>query len=285
MSAGSRLSARFRLGEGARGARRMQHSPAFRWLVRAGFVARALTYALVGALTVSLAVGAGTDGVAADQQGALALIARSAIGEAALAVIAAALLCYSLWKFIQGIAGQGPEGGGSPKTWDRISNLAGGIVYLAFFGVALRTLLGSERNSSSQPRRAAAGILGWPGGPLLVAIAGIVLLGVSAYQIYDALSGNFTKEVKTARMREPERRTFRALGKVGITARALAFALIGYFIFVTALNYDSRDAVGLDGALARLHQQPFGPELVGLAGAGFLVFAAYSVLEGRYRRL
>jgi hypothetical protein len=43
--------------------------------------------------------------------------------------------------------------------------------------------------------------------------------------------------------------------------------------------------VGLDGALARIHHQPFGPWLLGLAAAGLLVFAVYSLFEARYRRL
>jgi hypothetical protein len=263
----------------------MHHSKAFDLLVRAGFWARALTYALIGALAISLAAGAGTDGVAADQQGALALIARSAVGEVALAVIAASLLSYSLWKFIQGIAGRGPEGGGGPKARERVSNIAGGIVYLAFFALALRTLLGSEGSSSGQPRHAAAGVLGWPGGPLLVGTAGVVLLAISISQIYGAAAEHFTKQVKTSRMSASRRRAFVVLGKIGLTARALAFALIGYFVIVTALDYNSRDAVGVDGALARLHHEPFGPVLVAVAGAGFVVFAAYSVLEGCYRRL
>lgn len=38
-------------------------------------------------------------------------------------------------------------------------------------------------------------------------------------------------------------------------------------------------------ALARMHQQPAGPWLLGLVAVGLLVFAAYSMLEARYRRL
>jgi hypothetical protein len=41
----------------------------------------------------------------------------------------------------------------------------------------------------------------------------------------------------------------------------------------------------VDGALARLHHQPFGPWIVGLVAVGLLTFAVYSFFEGRYRRL
>jgi hypothetical protein len=269
-----------------RNAEQLESSQALHWLVRAGFAARVLTYAVMGGLAAALALGAGTDGVAPNQQGALALIDRSASGEVALVLVAAGLLSYAIWKFTQAILGRGPEGGGSPKTWDRFSNAAGGVAYVAFFMVAVQALAGSSGgDSSSQTKHAAAGVLGWPGGPVLVAVAGGVLLAISAYQIYEALSGHFAREVKTAHMGHAERRMFMWLGKVGITARAMAFGLVGYFVVITAVTYDPRQAVGVDGALARLHHQTLGPELVGLAGLGFMVFAAYSVLEGRYRRL
>jgi hypothetical protein len=56
-------------------------------------------------------------------------------------------------------------------------------------------------------------------------------------------------------------------------------------VLETALDYNPREATGLDGALARVHHQPFGPWLLGLAAAGLIVFAAYSLFEARYRRL
>jgi hypothetical protein len=86
-------------------------------------------------------------------------------------------------------------------------------------------------------------------------------------------------------MGQLERRVFMTLGRIGLVARALVFALVGYFLVKTAIDFNPHDAVGLDGALARVHRQPFGPWLLGLAAAGLLVFAAYSLLEARYRRL
>jgi Domain of Unknown Function (DUF1206) len=234
---------------------------------------------------MSLALGAGTDGADPSQQGALGLISRSAIGDAALVLIAAGLLAYAVWKLEQGIFERGPEGGGSGKTFDRVGNVAGGVGYLLFFGVAIKTLTGSAGNGSSGPRHAAAGVLGWPGGQVLVAIAGVVLMAVSAYQVYDAVRGGFAEDSKTEQMGPDERRWFMAIGRVGLSGRALVFVLIGYFLVRTAIDFNPSKAVGVDGALARLHQQPYGPWLVGLVGLGFMVFAAFSFFETRYRRL
>jgi hypothetical protein len=63
------------------------------------------------------------------------------------------------------------------------------------------------------------------------------------------------------------------------------FGLIGYFVLKTAIEFNPHEAVGLDGALGRVHHESFGPVLLGLAAAGLLVFAVYSLFEARYRRL
>lgn len=260
-------------------------SRAFRWLVRAGFVARGVSYAVVGALALALAAGAGTGGTPANQQGALALLDQGWLGELALIVLAAGLLAYALWKLIQGIFGHGPEGGGSAGVIDRLGSVAGGIAYIIFFALAIRTLIKGVGGSSGGPKHEAAGVLGWPGGPVLVGIGGAVLIGVSAYQSYDAVTGGFAEQAKTGRMGKEQRRLHLLLGRVGLTARALVFALIGYFLVKTAIDYNSKSAVGVDGALARLHHQAFGPWLVGLVAVGLLTFAAFSLFESRFRRL
>src|SRR5947209_20538188 len=81
-------------------------------LVRVGFLARGLTYGVIGGLALALALGAGTDGTAPNQQGALGLVAGAPLGIVALAVAAIGLLAYAAWKLLQGVRGHGPEGGG-----------------------------------------------------------------------------------------------------------------------------------------------------------------------------
>ncbi len=254
-------------------------------LIRAGFVARALTYGLIGVLTLALALGAGTSGKAPNQQGALALVASAPLGAVAVILIAAGLLAYAGWKLLLAVRGRGPEGGGDPEPTSRIANLAAALSYLALFAIAVQVLGGSSRGESKTPSHAAAGVLGWPGGPWLVGLAGAVLIGVSAYQVWSAIRGEFTQESKTGEMSPEQRRTFRLVGRIGLTARSLVFVLIGYFLLDTALTFDPAKAVGVDGALGRLHHEPLGPWLTGLVALGLIIFAAFSLFEARYRRL
>jgi hypothetical protein len=254
--------------------------------VRVGFLARGVSYGLVGALALALAFGAGTGGTKADQQGALELIARAPLGFVALIVIAAGLLAYAIWKLSQALFGRGPEGGGGSKLSERAINAGGGVVYLLLCALAIEILAGrGAGGSSGSPQKAAGGVLSWPGGPWIVGIAGVALIAGAGYQAYYGASGRFTKQDKTEEMTADQLERFRLIGKVGFIGRAVVLALIGYFLVQSAINYDPRNAVGVDGALARLHHQTLGPWLVGLVGIGLLVFGLFSLHEARYRRL
>src|SRR5579863_2132933 len=263
-----------------------ERSRPFRVLVRVGFLARGLTYGVIGALAIALACGAGTAGTQPDQQGALALVAGAPLGFVAIIVIAVGMLAYAVWKLTQAIRGRGPEGGGDPGLASRVANAGAGIGYLLFCAVAVRILAGSGTgNSNGSAKHAAAGILGWPAGRFLVGAVGVTLVAACAYQAYYAFTERFTREAKTEEMSVDERRIYCAAGKVGLISRALVFALCGYFLSETAITYYPSTAVGVDGALARLHHQTLGPWVLGLVGVGLLVFAAFSLYDARYRRL
>ena len=104
----------------------------------------------------------------------------------------------------------------------------------------------------AQPKKTTAGVLQWPAGRELVAAAGVLFIGIAAYQAYLGLSKKFLSTRRPARCRQPVLQGVHAVGEVGLVARAVAFALIGVFALKAARDYTPKDAVGIDGALARL---------------------------------
>jgi hypothetical protein len=253
--------------------------------VRTGFLARGLTYALIAAIAIRLAVDGHQPGASPNQQGALTLVTRAPLGRAVLVAIAVGLLAYALWKLALAYIGIGFEGRGSRTVKDRVANLAGGVAYLAFFALAVHVLTGSSGSQAQAQRSAAAGVLGWPGGSWLVGIAGVVMIAISAYQIYSALRADFAEENKVGEMTERPWRLFLILGRAGLTARALVFVLVGYFLVRTATDVRSPRRLGVDGALDAVQKLPFGSWLLGFVALGLLLFAAFSLFEARYQRL
>jgi hypothetical protein len=253
------------------------------WPARAGFVARALVYGIVGVLALQLALGVG--GKAASQQGAFQTLAQQPLGKALLVLVAIGLAGYALWRLFRGLLGHGVETGEDSAT-ERIGALGSGVTYGLLCIAAVKILLGSgTQGGSQQTQKAAGGVLGWPGGQWLVGLAGLILVGIAAYQAYRGLSKNFLDESKTEEMSASVRRWVARIGIVGHLARAVVFGLTGIFLIKAALEYDPNAAVGLDGALRKLAEQSYGSVLLGIVAAGLIAFGLYSLVDARYHRI
>jgi len=265
-------------------AEQAKNSRAFEVASRAGFVARGVIYALIGALAVKLAVGAG--GKATNQKGALQTISHQPFGKLLVLVLAVGFGGYALWRFVQAAYGRGPEGGGGESAFKRISALGSGLAYAALCVTAITILTGSSGSSSSgSPKKATAGVLGWTGGRYLVGIAGLVLLGIAGYQVYRGVTKKFLEDDKTGEMSATERRWITRLGTVGYIARGIVFGLIGIFVTKAAIDFNAKQAIGLDGALRKLLTHGYGPLLLGIVAAGLVAFGLFSISESRYRRI
>jgi Domain of Unknown Function (DUF1206) len=255
----------------------------FEALARAGLVARGVLYGMLGVLAILLATH--STRTPTDQTGAMQAIDRQPFGHGLLVAVAIGLGGYALWRFLQAVAGQGPEGGGDHSTTGRIAAAASGCVYAVLCALAVSILVGSSSNTSSSPHRSTAGVLGWPGGRWVVGAAALILLGIAAYQGFKGLSRRFLKEDKTEQMGPRATRLLTVLGVAGHLARALAFGLVAVFLLKAAIDYSPSNAVGLDGALNKLNHEPYGPVLICIFGAGLVAFAAYSIVDARYRRV
>jgi hypothetical protein len=86
-------------------------------------------------------------------------------------------------------------------------------------------------------------------------------------------------------MSEVERNWGARVGVLGMLSRFDVFGLIGVFVVKAAVDYNPRDAIGLDGALAKLASHSYGTWLLGATAAGLLAYALYGFVDARYRRI
>jgi hypothetical protein len=262
--------------------RRVAHSTGFEWLARAGIATYGVVYVIIGVLAIKLALGDG--GKATNQQGALHTIAQQPLGKVLLVLVAIGLGGYAFWRLTRAALGHGKED--SDDAQGRIAALFSGLGYAALCATAVKILVGSgSGGGSGHPDKATAGVLGWPGGPVLVVIAGLIAIGVGLYQGYRAVVREFMEESKTAQMSEGVKHAFAALGIFGHLARMVVFGLVGWFLIKAAIDYDPKKAVGLDGALAKLAQSTFGPLALGIVAAGLIGFGLYALVDSRYHKV
>jgi hypothetical protein len=262
--------------------RRASRSEAVDWLARGGFIARGLIYGIVGVLAFKLALGIG-GGRTTTQQGALDTIARQPFGEILLIAVAVGLAGYSLWRAVQAAYGLGPEGGGDHKAIMRIAALGSCIAYAILCVGAVSILVGAS-SSSSSPGSTTAGVLGWPGGRVLVVAAGLVVIAVGLYQGYRAVTRGFLDDAKTGEMSPRTLKIVTVVGVIGHLARMVVFVLVGAFLVRAAYRYAPGSAIGLDGALATVARESYGRVLLAVLSAGLVAFALHSASDARYRR-
>jgi hypothetical protein len=249
-------------------------------LARWGLGARGVLYGVVGILAIGLAAGAG--GRTTNQTGALKTIAHQPLGTVALIAVAVGLAGYAAWRLVEGVSGFHP--GQKAGAGHRAAAIGSAVAYAVLCYLAIEVLTGSNPSGGGAPK-ATAGVLGWPGGPVFVAIAGVLLLGAGVYQGYKGLARKFLDDSQVERMSPEVRRTFTALGVAGHVARGVTFLLIGYGVLKAAIDYSPKSAVGLDGALQELIRASYGPLLLGIVAAGFIAFALFSIADARYHRV
>jgi hypothetical protein len=273
------------LSQAAQHSSRAAHGRWFTILARLGFVARGIIYGLIGLLAIDLAFGRG--GASASQAGALQTVAHQPFGQWLLVAIAIGLAGYSAWRLMQAALGHGPEGGGEDSAGYRVMALASGLIYLSFMLLAIRVLTSPNHQAGQKPKAhsTAHDVLSLPGGQVVLAIAGAVLIAAGLYQAYKGISRSFVKDAKTGEMSPLTRRWYTRVGVVGHCGRAIVFALAGGLVLNAALNQKAHEAKGLDGSLRTLADQPYGQVMLCAVAAALIAFGLYSLADARYRRV
>jgi hypothetical protein len=262
-------------------------------LGRVGFVAKAFVYAVVATLALLLAFGAG--GGTTDQQGAIRTLADEPGGMILLLVLGAGLIAYGVWRIAASLLdadGDGDDAGGLAKRLGH--GISGGsLLFLGCLAFAIAAGAGGGLGgggggggASGGPQQTTAGVLGWPGGPWIIGAVGVVLVCVALFQIYSGFAGKFMEDMDESKINtEWERRMLRWTGGAGRAALGVLLGLIGVFLLKAAIEHDPSEAKGLDGALSSTLEGPGGRWLLAVVALGLLAYAAFNLLQARYRSL
>jgi hypothetical protein len=165
------------------------------------------------------------------------------------------------------------------------------VVYLVLAWTAvsyIRDTQSPESGAASEETKvdkATREIMSHTGGQWLIAVVGLIIIGVGVYFFIRATRRPFDDQLDGRGTGPLQHRHLVVLGRVGWIGRATMMALIGFFLVRAALQADADEASGLDGALRRAVETPVGTVLVFVTAIGLIVYGVYCVVSAPRRRL
>jgi hypothetical protein len=258
-------------------------SKALEVLARVGLVAYGVVHFLLGWLALQIAWGlSGRE--SADTSGAMKTLADQPFGQVLLWLVAVGLAALALWQASAVIWGyRNLEG--SKRVRKQITSGAKAVVFAALGYSAGAAALGVGSSSAQSQQQATSGVLGWPGGRVIVIVAGLVIIGVGVAAIVKGVQKSFAEEIDTSPLSPTLRTAVARLGQVGYIAKGLALGVVGGLLGYATLTFDPQKAQGLDGAMHTILAQPFGRFLLTAVALGFAAFGLFAILQSRYRRM
>ena len=255
------------------------------YLASFGDAAKGVVYGIMGWLAIQVAIGAG--GETGGPQEALETIAHQPFGRLLLAVVAAGLAGYAVWRIVEAWVDPENKGTDAKGILTRLGYACSGIVYASLtFESARMALGGAIGGSSNGAADWTATLMQQPFGRDLVGAAGIIMLGTGLYQFHRSWSAGFMDMLKTQQMSRREVSWSKRLGRWGFAARGVVYLIIGGFLIGAAVKIDPQEAVGMGEALTYLARQPYGPWILGVVAAGLAAYGVFSAgILARFRRV
>ena len=256
-------------------------SEKFNWLVRVGYLSRAILYIMLGyiALTSASAISEGTKGI-------FRAIENLPAGTAILWIMTVGLVFYGLFRLCSPLFDI-ENNGSDAKGWGKRIGHAGSAVghfALAWSAYQLASGPGGGSGGGSSSggsggggaQEAAAGVLTADFGGTVLGILGLIFFIVAIFQFKKGLSGEFMARISP---QAPD--ATRWLGGAGFCARGVVYAIIGWSLIQAGfLSQGAQEVRTLGDALASLAGQGW---IFTVTAVGLLLFGLFSLILARYR--
>lgn len=244
-------------------------SEKFRWLVRLGYLSRAVLYTLIGliALTSIGSIQQGTNGV-------FRTIEELPGGTIILWLLVVGLAGYGLFRLAStffDVEHQGSDG----KGWaHRIGHAGSAIGHFALAYSAFKFATSSAR-AGDGAQEAASGLLSMPLGGVVLGALGLAFFAAAVSQARKGITGSFMNRISA---QAPS--ATRWLGGAGYLTRAVVFTVIGWSLIRSGWFTSSGEVKTLGNAVASLADDGI---WFTLTAAGLLMFGLFSLVLARYR--
>ena len=251
-------------------------------MARAGYLAKGIVYLMVGVIAATAAFEGGSP---KGSEGALETVLNQPFGKVLLGLIGVGLLGYAAWKFVQCVKDSERKGSDASGMIQRGGYFLSGLAHTGLAVFCARTALSgsSQGNGGPGAQQATASAMSQPMGQWLVGLVGLVLVGVGLFRLSTAWNQSFKSKFHLNEMSQHEREVAVKAGIFGIAARAVVFALTGFFFLKAAISANPQKAGATQEVLTMVEQQ--GTWYLAVLALGLVAYAVYQGFLARYRHI
>jgi hypothetical protein len=272
MNAGQVSAGATELGRKAENSAFLDHA------VRVGLVVYGVVHLVIAWIAVQLAFG--SDQGSASSSGALSQLAQNPLGGVLLWVAAGGLAALVVWRVMEAAVGHREEEG-KKRVFKRLGSAFKAVLYATLAWSALQVATGSG-SSGGGTDSTTSKLMSMPAGQILVGLVGVGIAAYAARLIYRGLSEGFMDKLQTEGHTGKTGTAFVTFGKVGYVSKGLALLIVAGLFLWAAWTHDPQKSGGLDQALHKVLQQPFGMPMLLVLAAGIGCYGLFCFAWARH---
>jgi hypothetical protein len=260
--------------------REAEQSDTLDYAVKVGLLAYGVVHLLIGWLAIQLALGDHSE--RASTKGAMQeLSSQGAVGTFLVWAVAIGMFLLVVWRLIEAAFGHRDAEEGAERLRKRATSALKAVLYAAVGWTALRVALGSG-SSSGGSKGLTAELMQLPAGQWLVALVGLAIIGYGAAVAWRGWKEKFAEHLDTEGKMGNSGAAFLLFGQVGYIAKGLSLAIVGGLFVYAGVTHRSSESGGLDQALQKVLEQPFGQVLLIAMGVGIACYGLFCFARARY---
>ncbi|MGB3547236.1 MAG: DUF1206 domain-containing protein [Saprospiraceae bacterium] len=259
-----------------------------RWLeyyARFGYAAKGVLYGSTGVLAILAALDFNRNETVVGSTGALRSIANQPFGRVLVILIAASLMGYVVWRFLQAFLDPEHSGCDASDIVRRIGYGCSGCVYASIAYSVVDILSEPVTDGDRSAEEWVFIIMRQPFGRWLIGAAGFGFFCIGCYYFYRAIKAEFRKRFKLHKMSDVAKRWAFIVGRVGIAARGVVYTVIGVSAMRAAWLFDADEIKTTEQALAVFNDNPANEIVLLTLGVGFVAYAIHMAFQARYRTI
>ncbi len=257
-----------------------------RLLARIGCVSIGTVYVLVGALALLALSGRLIE--AADEERVVQLLMSVDGGPVVIWAIVLGAAAYVVWRVIEAISDPYCHGTG----WKGLARRAGlassaiGYALIAFTTarIAIGSRSGARDAAEEQQQLIVAQVLGWPGGEVVVGLAGAVLAIIGIGQFVLVARRAYATEIHIEPQTEFGERVTHVLAWYGYSARGVILCVLAWFLVNGAISSNPKAVGDTDTAFDFIGGGAVGDSAFAVVALGTIAYGVFMYINAWHYR-